>query len=81
MVGVLLALILIAVLRNGMQLANLSGSVQDIVIGGLLVSAILVGNALRAMKGRTLPFGRARSSREEVNRPENDAAAPVGGDA
>ena len=34
--GVLLALILIAVLRNGMQLANLGGATQDMVIGGLL---------------------------------------------
>ena len=43
MAGVLLALILIAVLRNGMQLANLGGATQDIVIGGLLLGAILAG--------------------------------------
>src|SRR5262249_30227132 len=44
MLGVLLALILIAVLRNAMQSANLGGATQDIVIGGLLIGAILAGN-------------------------------------
>src|SRR5262249_57539069 len=39
MLGVFLALVLIAVLRNGMQLANLGGATQDIVIGGLLLGA------------------------------------------
>ena len=52
----LLALILIAVLRNGMQLANLGGATQDMVIGGLLVAAILAGNAMRAVQGRRLPW-------------------------
>ena len=43
MLGVFLALILIAVLRNGMQLANVGGAAQDIVVGGLLLGAILAG--------------------------------------
>jgi rhamnose transport system permease protein len=55
MVGVFLALILIAVLRNGMQLANLAGPTQDIVVGSLLLGAILVGNLTRAARDRGLP--------------------------
>ena len=62
--GVLLALILIAVLRNGMQLANLGGATQDIVIGGLLVGAILAGNAMRGVQGRRLPWTRPRHAAE-----------------
>jgi rhamnose transport system permease protein len=68
MVGVLLALILIAVLRNGMQLANLGGATQDIVIGGLLIGAILAGNAARAVRDRGIPFRRPGASRKEVTR-------------
>ncbi|MGH3141571.1 MAG: ABC transporter permease, partial [Gaiellales bacterium] len=63
--GVLLALFLIAELRNGMQLDNLSGATQDMVIGGLLIAAILVGNLVRAAHGRSTP-GTARRSRKEV---------------
>jgi rhamnose transport system permease protein len=66
MLGVLLAFVLIAVLRNGMQLANLGGATQDIVIGGLLLGAILAGNAVRAVEGRGVPFRRADSPRKEV---------------
>jgi rhamnose transport system permease protein len=66
MVGVLLALILIAVLRNGMQLANLGGATQDIVIGGLLIGAILAGNAARAVRDRGIPFRRPGAFRKEV---------------
>jgi rhamnose transport system permease protein len=68
MVGVLLALILIAVLRNGMQLANLGGATQDIVIGGLLIGAILAGNAARAVRDRGIPFRRPGAFRKEVTR-------------
>ncbi len=74
MLGVLLALILIAVLRNGMQLANLGGATQDIVIGSLLVGAILAGNVVRAVQGRGLPWKRARFPRKEVILPETQAA-------
>jgi rhamnose transport system permease protein len=70
MLGVLLALILIAVLRNGMQLANYGGAIQDIVIGGLLVGAILAGNLVRAVQGGGLPWARLRTSRKEVTQPE-----------
>jgi rhamnose transport system permease protein len=68
MVGVLLALILIAVLRNGMQLANLGGATQDIVIGGLLIGAILAGNAARAVRDRGIPFRRPGAFGKEVSR-------------
>lgn len=68
--GVLLALILIAVLRNGMQLANLGGATQDMVIGGLLVGAILAGNALRGVQGRRLPWTRSRHAGKEVTHAE-----------
>jgi rhamnose transport system permease protein len=54
MLGVFLALILIAVLRNGMQLANVAGPTQDIVIGGLLVGAIVAGNLVRVLQARGL---------------------------
>jgi rhamnose transport system permease protein len=77
MAGVLLASILIAVLRNGMQLANLGGATQDIVIGGLLLGAILAGNAVRAVQGRSLPLKGAFGSRKEVNRTETQGDVPV----
>jgi rhamnose transport system permease protein len=64
--GVLLALILVAELRNGMQLDNLSGATQDMVIGGLLVGAILAGNMARAVHGRGAPWKRALVSRKGV---------------
>jgi rhamnose transport system permease protein len=70
MLGVLLALILIAVLRNGMQLANVGGATQDIVIGGLLIGAILAGNFVRAAQGGGLPWTRLRPSRKEVTQPD-----------
>src|SRR6266536_5156413 len=66
MLGVLLALILIAVLRNGMQLANLGVATQDMVIGALLLGAILAGNVVRAVQSRGLQRKRARVPAEEV---------------
>lgn len=77
MAGVLLASILIAVLRNGMQLANLGGATQDIVIGGLLLGAILAGNAVRAVQGRGLPLKGVLGPRKEVNRTETQGDVPV----
>lgn len=77
MLGVLLALVLIAVLRNGMQLANLGGATQDIVIGGLLLGAILAGNVARATRGRRLRRRRAQASWKEVTQPADQARVPV----
>jgi rhamnose transport system permease protein len=45
--GVFLAVVLVAEVRNGMQLANLSGDTQNIVIGALLLAAIVIGNLIR----------------------------------
>ena len=64
--GVFLAVVLIAVLRNGMGLANVPGATQSIVIGGLLLGAILVGNLLRGMREQ----GVARRFLERFRRKE-----------
>ena len=64
--GVLLALILVAELRNGMQLDNLHGATQDMVIGGLLLAAILAGNLVRAAHGRQAPWKTAFLARKGV---------------
>jgi rhamnose transport system permease protein len=74
MLGVFLALTLIAVLRNGMLLANLGGPTQDIVIGGLLIGAILAGNLIRAAEARGFPWP-TRTSGEGVI--QTEAAKPV----
>ncbi len=66
MLGVLLALILVAELRNGMQLANIAGETQDIVIGALLLAAIVAGNLLRAAQADGALSGRLRLRRREV---------------
>jgi rhamnose transport system permease protein len=66
--GVLLAFVLVAELRNGMQLDNLSGATQDLVIGGLLVGAILAANIARAVRDRGTPFTSAAVLRKGVVR-------------
>ena len=72
-----LALILVAVLRNGMQLANIGGAAQDIVVGGLLLGAILAGNVVRAAQERGLPWWRARRPQKEVEKTESHAQISV----
>jgi ribose/xylose/arabinose/galactoside ABC-type transport system permease subunit len=57
---VLLALVLVAEVRNGMQLANLSGQLQNIVIGVLLLVAIVVGNLISAARTGARPARRHR---------------------
>ena len=67
MLGVLLALVLVAEIRNGMLLANIAGDTQDIVIGGLLLGSIVVGNLLRAARGGAArPMGRRLLRREVI---------------
>lgn len=66
--GVLLALVLVAELRNGMQLANLAGDTQNIVIGALLLAAIVTGNLVRAVQAGGLPARGLRLGRREVVR-------------
>lgn len=50
--GVFLALVLVAELRNGMQLANLGGDTQNIVIGVLMLVAIVAGNVIRSAEAQ-----------------------------
>jgi rhamnose transport system permease protein len=66
MLGVLLALILVAEVRNGLALANKSGDTQDIVIGILLLAAIVVGNLVRASQGGGVRPRWLRLRRREV---------------
>jgi rhamnose transport system permease protein len=65
MLGVLLALVLVAEVRNGMQLANLSGQLQNIVIGVLLLVAIVAGNLIAAARTGNRP-ARLRRLRKGV---------------
>jgi rhamnose transport system permease protein len=66
LLGVLLALVLVAELRNGMQLANLGGDTQNIVIGVLLLAAIVAGNVIRGIEAHGFPRLELRRSRREV---------------
>jgi hypothetical protein len=75
---VFLAIVLVAVLRNGMQLANLGGDTQNIVIGLLLLGSIVVGNAVRALQAGGLPTLWPGRRRKEVSGVEGGADVPVG---
>jgi rhamnose transport system permease protein len=66
MLGVVLALVLVSELRNGMQLANIQGDTQDIVIGGLLLAAIVAGNLVRAAQTGRVRIGPLRLGGKEV---------------
>jgi rhamnose transport system permease protein len=77
MLGVLLALILVAVLRNGMQLANLGGDTQNIVIGVLLLVAIATGNLVRAAQAGAITPARLRLRRREVIRTDDVPPAAI----
>jgi rhamnose transport system permease protein len=65
-IGLVLSVILIAELRNGMQLDNIGGDTQNIVIGCLLLGAILAGNAIRALQTSGLRQSIARARKKEV---------------
>jgi rhamnose transport system permease protein len=69
MLGVFLAFVLVAEVRNGMQLANVAGYTQDIVIGVLLLSAIVAGNLVRHTQESGLGLGRLRVRRRGVVEP------------
>jgi rhamnose transport system permease protein len=75
MVGVFLALILVAVLRNGMQLANVGGDTQNIVIGVLLLAAIAAGNLGRAIQDGSISLARLGIRRRGVIRSDAKEAA------
>ncbi len=66
MLGVFLAFVLVAEIRNGMQLANVAGYTQDIVIGVLLLTAIVIGNLVRNAREGGMRVGRLRLPRREV---------------
>jgi rhamnose transport system permease protein len=66
MVGVVLAVLLVAEIRNGMLLDNIGGDTQNIVIGVLLLAAILAGNAIRALQSDGLRARLARARAKEV---------------
>lgn len=68
MLGVFLALVLVAVLRNGMQLANLGGDTQNIVVGVLLLVSIIAGNLVATAQSGALSLSRLRIRRKEVTR-------------
>ena len=61
--GVILSLLLLGTLKNGMGLANVSGSVQTLVIGSVLIAAVLIAQA-----GTGSPFRRWRRSSSQTSR-------------
>ena len=75
--GVVLAVVLIAELRNGMQLDNIGGDTQNIVIGCLLLGAILAGTrsapCRRAASGQRI----ARARTKEVVRTKGGGGVVV----
>ena len=73
MVGVVLAVLLVAEIRNGMLLDNVGGDTQNIVIGCLLLGAILAGNAIRALQSSGLRTRIARARGKGVVRTEGQA--------
>ena len=77
MPGVLLALILVAEVRNGMQLANLSGQLQNIVIGVLLLAAIVAGNLIASAQTGGLRAAKLRRLRKGVTSNKQAEAAVV----
>jgi rhamnose transport system permease protein len=82
MLGVFLALILVAVLRNGMQLANVGGDTQNIVIGVLLLAAIATGNLTRALQDGSISLARLGIRRRGVVRSDAaEAAIAVSGES
>lgn len=75
MLGVVVSVVLVAELRNGMQLDNLGGDTQNIVIGVLLLAAILAANAIRALQASGLRARLVRTRKREVMLPPE---APAG---
>jgi rhamnose transport system permease protein len=68
-VGVLLSILFLWTLRNGMGLANITGEVQELIIGVLLIASILISNLSRMglvwgrrQKGKSKAVGLGRDS-------------------
>ena len=51
--GVVVALFLIAIIRNALGLADYSGEIQSIAVGGLLIFSVLATNALQTLEERS----------------------------
>ena len=64
MLGVLPGAGLVAELRNGMQLANIGGATQDIVIGVLLLGGDRRRKRRARSQGRRMPCGTDRACGE-----------------
>jgi rhamnose transport system permease protein len=75
--GVFLAVVLVAEVRNGMQLANLSGDTQNIVIGALLLAAIVIGNLIRSAESGGLRRRLDPRRRREVTSGQSQATVVV----
>ncbi|HEY1367800.1 MAG TPA: ABC transporter permease [Gaiellaceae bacterium] len=75
--GVFLAVVLVAEVRNGMQLANLSGDTQNIVIGALLLAAIVIGNLIRSAESGGLRRRLTPRRRREVTSGQSQATVVV----
>ena len=65
MLGVLLSILIVLNLRNGMDLANITGHIQTAVIGILLISSVLIPNLLQKLQ----------SSKSPAQKPQTTGAA------
>jgi rhamnose transport system permease protein len=54
-IGVFLSLLLLATLQTGMQLANVPGTSQTLVVGGLLIVSLGVPRVIALVRGRRRP--------------------------
>lgn len=61
-VGVLLSILFLWTLRNGMGLANITGEVQELIIGVLLIASILISNLSRFR----LVYGKRKKGKSKV---------------
>ena len=75
--GVVLALVLIGLLRNGMSLANVPGQVQSIVIGSLLFAAVVIPLAIE--RGQAWIGWRRRAPDRARQSDPSDVGARSGG--
>jgi rhamnose transport system permease protein len=76
--GVILSLFIIGVLRNALGLADISGDIQNIAVGALLIASVLGPNlvrrlqeaaSLRRMPGESRPPAAASAERGGIGRP------------
>lgn len=61
-VGVILSIIFLWTLRSGMGLANITGEVQELIIGVLLIASILISNLSRLR----LAYGKRQKGKSKV---------------